>query len=89
MQVAYRASRCGRHDIVLERTYMNSADLALQQINKIILGKPQQIKLALTCLLAGGHLLLEDIPGVGKTTLAHVLAATLGWRGNRGIPAAS
>ena len=78
MQTACRASRCGRHDIVLERTYMNSADLALQQINKIILGKPQQIKLALTCLLAGGHLLLEDIPGVGKTTLAHVLAATLG-----------
>lgn len=78
MQAACRASRCGRHDIVLERTYMNSADQALQQINKIILGKPQQIKLALTCLLAGGHLLLEDIPGVGKTTLAHVLAATLG-----------
>lgn len=78
MQVACRASRCGRHDIVLERTYMNSADLALQQINKIILGKPQQIKLALTCLLASGHLLLEDVPGVGKTTLAHVLAATLG-----------
>lgn len=57
---------------------MNSPEQALQQINRIILGKPQQIRLALSCMLAGGHLLLEDIPGVGKTTLAHVLAATLG-----------
>lgn len=57
---------------------MNSPEQALQQINQIILGKPQQIRLALSCMLAGGHLLLEDIPGVGKTTLAHVLAATLG-----------
>ena len=45
---------------------------------KVILGKPHQIRLALTCLLARGHLLIEDLPGVGKTTLAHVLARTLG-----------
>ena len=50
----------------------------LQQINKVILGKQQEIKLALTCILAKGHLLVEDIPGVGKTTLAHTLARTLG-----------
>jgi len=50
----------------------------IQQAEKIILGKPQQIRLALTCLLARGHLLIEDLPGVGKTTLAHVLARTLG-----------
>lgn len=50
----------------------------LQQINQIIIGKQQPIKLALTCLLAKGHLLIEDVPGVGKTTLAHTLAATLG-----------
>ena len=62
----------------MEIRYMNSPEQALQQINRIILGKPQQIRLALSCMLAGGHLLLEDIPGVGKTTLAHVLAATLG-----------
>lgn len=43
-----------------------------------ILGKPQQIRLALSCLLARGHLLIEDLPGVGKTTLAQVLARTLG-----------
>lgn len=45
---------------------------------EIILGKPQQIRLAISCLLAGGHLLIEDIPGVGKTTLAQTLAKVLG-----------
>src|SRR6187455_3262686 len=44
----------------------------------IILGKETQVRLALTCLLARGHLLIEDLPGVGKTTLAHVLAKCLG-----------
>jgi MoxR-like ATPase len=44
----------------------------------IILGKETQVRLALACLLARGHLLIEDLPGVGKTTLAHVLARTLG-----------
>ena len=48
------------------------------QTESIIFGKPQQIRLALACLLARGHLLIEDLPGVGKTTLAHVLARTLG-----------
>ncbi|KPC55135.1 AAA family ATPase [Amantichitinum ursilacus] len=51
---------------------------AIDQLNSIILGKPRQIRLALACLLAQGHLLLEDLPGVGKTTLAHALAGTLG-----------
>lgn len=46
--------------------------------NRIILGKENVIRLALSCLIARGHLLIEDIPGVGKTTLAHVLARTLG-----------
>ena len=50
----------------------------LAQINRIILGKDEQIRLCLACLLARGHLLIEDIPGVGKTTLAHALAKTLG-----------
>ena len=49
----------------------------IRQAEQIILGKPQQIRLALTCLLARGHLLIEDMPGVGKTTLAQVLARTL------------
>jgi MoxR-like ATPase len=50
----------------------------ITQINRVILGKDAQIRLCLACLLARGHLLIEDIPGVGKTTLAHALAKTLG-----------
>ncbi|WP_341327281.1 MoxR family ATPase [Methylotuvimicrobium sp. KM2] len=50
----------------------------LESANRIILGKQHQIRLALCCLLARGHLLIEDIPGVGKTTLAHTLAKLLG-----------
>jgi MoxR-like ATPase len=50
----------------------------LQAANEIILGKDQQIRMALACILARGHLLIEDIPGVGKTTLSHVLASLLG-----------
>jgi len=50
----------------------------IHQLNTIILGKQDKIKLALTCLLARGHLLIEDIPGMGKTTLSHALAITLG-----------
>jgi MoxR-like ATPase len=48
------------------------------QVNRILLGKQGEVRLALACLLAGGHLLIEDLPGMGKTTLAHALAATLG-----------
>jgi len=51
-------------------------DAAMAQVNRVLLGKPRQVKLAFTCLVAGGHLLLEDVPGVGKTTLAHALAAS-------------
>ncbi|MFN2308726.1 MAG: AAA family ATPase [Gammaproteobacteria bacterium] len=50
----------------------------VRQASRIILGKEHQIRLALACLLARGHLLIEDLPGVGKTTLAHVLAVGLG-----------
>jgi len=50
----------------------------IAQVGEIILGKERQIRLAVACLLARGHLLIEDIPGVGKTTLAHALAASLG-----------
>ena len=55
----------------------------LQRAAQIILGKPAQLRLALCCLLAGGHLLIEDLPGVGKTTLAHLLARWLMRRGLR------
>jgi len=51
---------------------------AIGGLNEIIIGKERQLRLCLACLLARGHLLIEDIPGVGKTTLAHALARTLG-----------
>lgn len=51
---------------------------ALDRVSEVILGKPLQARLAFSCLLAGGHLLIEDIPGVGKTTLAQSLARVLG-----------
>jgi len=50
----------------------------LSSLNQVILGKEHQIKLALSCLLAQGHLLIEDLPGMGKTTLSHALANVLG-----------
>lgn len=50
----------------------------LAQVNELVVGKPHVVRLGVACLLAGGHLLLEDIPGVGKTTLAHALASTCG-----------
>jgi MoxR-like ATPase len=60
----------------------NPARGAIQRVVEaaggIILGKELQVRLALACLLARGHLLIEDLPGVGKTTLAHVLARSLG-----------
>lgn len=57
--------------------------LLKRQISTIIVGKPTQIDDALACLLAGGHLLIEDLPGVGKTTLAHALAISLGLQFSR------
>ncbi len=50
----------------------------IEAANRVIFGKDTQIRLALACLLARGHLLIEDLPGVGKTTLAHALARLLG-----------
>ena len=58
-------------------------DKVVAQAGEVVLGKETQIRLCLTCLLARGHLLIEDLPGVGKTTLAHVLAKALGLQFNR------
>jgi MoxR-like ATPase len=57
---------------------LTELDAILADINRIILGKERPVRLAVACLLARGHLLIEDLPGVGKTTLAHVLARVLG-----------
>ena len=59
----------GRHSRLLE---------AKAAVNDILLGKDMQVELAFCCLLARGHLLIEDVPGVGKTTLAHALARVIG-----------
>jgi MoxR-like ATPase len=61
----------------------NKLHAAARQVNQVVVGKDQQVRLAFTCLLAGGHLLIEDVPGVGKTTLAHALALSLGLTFNR------
>ena len=53
-------------------------DACLDSVNQVLLGKEAQVRLALTCLLARGHLLIEDLPGMGKTTLSHALARVLG-----------
>ena len=55
----------------------------VDQLNTVIVGKPVQIRDCVACLLADGHLLIEDVPGVGKTTLAHALARTFGLQFSR------
>ena len=55
----------------------------LDQLNTVIVGKPSQVENGVACLLAGGHLLIEDAPGVGKTTLAHALARSFGLQFSR------
>ena len=60
-----------------ERAYQLLQAL-LQQLNQIILGKAEAVSDAVVCLLANGHLLIEDVPGVGKATLAHTLAQSMG-----------
>jgi MoxR-like ATPase len=56
----------------------SSIKAILNQLNALIVGKQSQVQDAVACVLAGGHLLIEDVPGVGKTTLAHALGKTLG-----------
>jgi len=63
-----------RMDVSLARQVSRLVD----QISTIVVGKRSQIEDCVACLLAGGHLLIEDVPGVGKTTLAHALAVSLG-----------
>jgi MoxR-like ATPase len=62
----------------LTRQTSQQLNRLLEQVGSIVVGKPTQIRLGVACLLAGGHLLIEDLPGVGKTTLAHALAQSFG-----------
>jgi MoxR-like ATPase len=75
-------------DVSMQKTSPSADRLArlhdaVNTVNSIILGKEDKVKLAFSCLLARGHLLIEDLPGVGKTTLAHALATVLGSRYQR------
>ena len=63
---------------ILPASSRDALDAAMAQVNSLVLGKSREVRLAFTSLLAGGHLLIEDLPGLGKTTLARALAATLG-----------
>ncbi|TAM52004.1 MAG: MoxR family ATPase [Burkholderiaceae bacterium] len=58
--------------------YQEKIKALLDQLNTVIVGKSAQVQDCVACLLAGGHLLIEDVPGVGKTTLAHALARSFG-----------
>ena len=62
----------------MQNTPHTLTEKIIQAAGGVILGKELQIRLALACILARGHLLIEDLPGMGKTTLAHTLAQVLG-----------
>ena len=64
--------------LMLTEALRTAVRQSLAQVNGLVLGKPQEVRLAFVALLSDGHLLIEDLPGLGKTTLAHALAATLG-----------
>src|ERR1035437_10006624 len=67
-----------RRSVTIASQMTQQLDSVVRQVGTVILGKQRQIRLAIACILARGHLLIEDIPGVGKTTLAHALATALG-----------
>ncbi len=66
------------HAPMLPQARRDALRAAIQQVNDLVLGKSHEVELAFVALLAGGHLLIEDLPGLGKTTLARALAATVG-----------
>src|SRR6185369_3111266 len=66
------------HAAILTDRLRQALQAANAQINALVLGKPREVRLAFATLLAGGHLLIDDLPGLGKTTLARAMAATLG-----------
>jgi MoxR-like ATPase len=74
----YARPRPAKATDMLTDTQREALKQALAQVNTLVLGKPQEVRLAFVALLSEGHLLIEDLPGLGKTTLAHALAATLG-----------
>jgi MoxR-like ATPase len=76
-------ARMNNDPSVAKQTLAARLAALVDQISTIIVGKRSQIEDCVACMLAGGHLLIEDVPGVGKTTLAHALAVSLGLRFSR------
>jgi len=72
------ANNATHEAIILTDALRAALEQAQAQVNSLVLGKAQAVRLAFVALLSDGHLLIEDLPGLGKTTLAHALAATLG-----------
>jgi MoxR-like ATPase len=68
---------------IVENTFSQQVQTAVAEVSKALLGKDHQIRLALCCLFSGGHLLIEDLPGMGKTTLSYALAKALHLKYNR------
>lgn len=68
---------------MLAQPLADALDRAQTQVNALVLGKPHEVRLAFVGLLSDGHVLIEDLPGLGKTTLAHALAATVGLKFQR------
>lgn len=68
---------------VVENKFSELVQLTVNEVSKALLGKDHQIRLALCCLFSGGHLLIEDLPGMGKTTLSYALAKALNLKYNR------
>ncbi|HEY4582800.1 MAG TPA: AAA family ATPase [Lysobacter sp.] len=68
---------------MLAQPLADALDRAQTQVNSLVLGKPHEVCLAFVALLSDGHILIEDLPGLGKTTLAHALAATVGLKFQR------
>ncbi|NKB31840.1 MAG: AAA domain-containing protein [Pseudomonadales bacterium] len=68
---------------VVENKFSHQVQVTVNEVSKALLGKDHQIRLALCCLFSGGHLLIEDLPGMGKTTLSYALAKALHLKYNR------
>ena len=68
---------------MLAQPLADALDRAQTQVNSLVLGKSHEVRLAFVALLSDGHILIEDLPGLGKTTLAHALAATVGLKFQR------
>jgi MoxR-like ATPase len=77
-RIEYNARMLLKAEFPATRASAEPIERVISAASTVILGKENQVRLALACLLARGHLLIEDLPGVGKTTLAHVLARSLG-----------